>query len=161
VGVTYYDLRNDTAAAALLTDYWLARSGNSGSTWTELRLTPQPFDLLTAPNANGYFVGDYEGLSSANGRFVPFYARTNSGNSANRTDVSAVSLVNVPDVAGMPTTTAAMLREMQAREMPANFSVTSQLRMRVDRNLRRRLRMPPAAGTAARTRPHFSVSVQF
>jgi hypothetical protein len=161
VGVTYYDLRNDTATAALLTDYWLARSSNSGSTWSELRLTQQPFDLLTAPNANGYFAGDYEGLSSANGRFVPFYARTNSGNSANRTDVFAVSLANVPDVAGTPMTTAAMLREMQARGVSADFRITSQLRMRVDRNLRRRLRMPPTAGTTARTRPHFSVSVQF
>ena len=42
--------------------------------------------MRTAPDARGFFVGDYEGLSST---LVPFFAQANSGNTANRTDIFA------------------------------------------------------------------------
>ena len=43
--------------------------------------------MLTAPNASGFFVGDYEGLASTGTAFRPLFVATNSGNTSNRTDV--------------------------------------------------------------------------
>jgi Neuraminidase (sialidase) len=86
IGVTYYDFRNDTPrSAALLTSTWLTVSRDGGRSWSETRIS-RPFDMRTAPDAGGFFVGDYEGLSSS---LVPFFAMTNSGNTANRTDIFA------------------------------------------------------------------------
>jgi hypothetical protein len=88
IGVTYFDLRSNTAdAGSLPTELILARS-RDGVRWTEHRVSPT-FDLVTAPVARGYFLGDYHGLASANGVFLPVYVRT-TGDSANRTDVFAV-----------------------------------------------------------------------
>lgn len=85
-GVSYYDFRNNTAdVSTLLTDYWLARS-TDGITWLESHITG-PFDLAIAPNSGGLFLGDYQGLTSIGTVFLPFYAQTNTGNLANRTDV--------------------------------------------------------------------------
>lgn len=85
VGVTYYDLRDDTVAGARLeTGYFLARSVD-GLTWSETRLDG-PFDLATAPQANGLFLGDYMGLAAAGDRFLALYGRT-TGDLANRTDI--------------------------------------------------------------------------
>lgn len=85
IGVTYFDLRSETIAAdALLADYWMARS-RDGLTWTESHIAG-PFDLLTAPFAGGYFLGDYMGLASASGRFLALHART-TGNPDNPTDI--------------------------------------------------------------------------
>lgn len=85
IGVTYYDLRDDTVEGVpLLASYFLARSGD-GVTWTETRLDG-PFDLTLAPEANGLFLGDYMGLVAAGGGFLALYART-TGDLANRTDL--------------------------------------------------------------------------
>jgi len=85
IGVTYYDLRDDTVdGAPLVTGYFLARSAD-GVTWSEKRLDG-PFDLSTAPEANGLFLGDYMGLAAAGGQFAALYART-TGDAANLTDV--------------------------------------------------------------------------
>ncbi len=43
--------------------------------------------MRIAPDANGYFVGDYEGLATAGRRFLPVFVTTRDGNLANRTDV--------------------------------------------------------------------------
>lgn len=85
IGVSYYDLRSDTASGdTLLADYWLARSSD-GIAWSETRIAG-PFDLATAPNAGGYFLGDYMALEGAGTTFLALYARP-TGNLANRTDV--------------------------------------------------------------------------
>jgi hypothetical protein len=86
IGVTYFDLRSDTAdGKTILTDYWLARSTDAVS-WSESRVDG-PFDISTAPRAAGaFFLGDYMGLASAATTFLPLYIRT-TGNLANRTDV--------------------------------------------------------------------------
>jgi hypothetical protein len=77
VGVTYYDLRNDTRARATLgTDAFLARSSDGGASWQETGLTADSFDLTNAPRAGGYFVGDYTGLATSDSRFVAAYAVT-------------------------------------------------------------------------------------
>jgi hypothetical protein len=91
VAVTYYDFRNLTAGntATLPTDIWQTTSVNKGVTFgNEVHLAGS-FDLKTAPYAEGFFVGDYQGLISIGSTFVPFFVQTNSGNLTNRTDVFA------------------------------------------------------------------------
>jgi hypothetical protein len=86
VGVTYYDFRNDSSDPnVLLTNYWMVKSTDGGTTWSESGVSG-PFDMRTAPNARGYFVGDYEGLTA---ELMPFFVQANSGNTSNRTDVFA------------------------------------------------------------------------
>ena len=52
---------------------WLATSTDGGATWSE---TPQggPFDLRTAPDADGWFLGDYTGLVAGRSGFVALFA---------------------------------------------------------------------------------------
>jgi hypothetical protein len=89
VAVSYYDFRNDRPGdAALSTDLWVTRSHDGGRTFTdESRLTPASFDMRTAPDAGGYFVGDYTGLAHVGTVFHPAWVAANSGNLVNRTDV--------------------------------------------------------------------------
>ena len=75
VGVTYYDFRNNTSAAGALTDAFLAHSHDGGATWTENRLTPTSFDIEKAPVARGYFLGDYQGLTSSGSTFMPVFVQ--------------------------------------------------------------------------------------
>jgi hypothetical protein len=88
VGVTYYDMRTLTSPPPPLpTDYWLTTSTDHGASFTTETHLDGPFDELTAPNAGGFFLGDYEGLATVGTSFVSFFAHTNSGNTANRTDI--------------------------------------------------------------------------
>jgi hypothetical protein len=89
LAVTYYDFTADTVASPTLdTQYWVTRSTNGGQSWTPREeITDGSFDMRTAPFANGFFTGDYEGLESAGGEFIPFVSIANTGNTANRTDV--------------------------------------------------------------------------
>ena len=43
--------------------------------------------MRNAPNAGGYFVGDYTGLDHAGTVFRPTWVAANNGNLVNRTDV--------------------------------------------------------------------------
>jgi hypothetical protein len=86
IGVTYYDLRSNTAdPATMLTDFWLARSID-GVNWSETRISPA-FDLSLAPNAGGLFLGDYTGLVSAGATFIALYAKTTGNGTNNRNDI--------------------------------------------------------------------------
>ncbi len=89
VAVTYYDFRRDVAGdTALSTDFWAAHSHNGGVSFSdEDLLTPVPFDMRTAPDAGGYFVGDYTGLDHFGTTFHPTWVGANDGDLANRTDV--------------------------------------------------------------------------
>ena len=91
VGVTYYDFRTLTASntATLPTDYWFKSSKDGFSTDSHLAGS---FDMMTAPNARGFFIGDYEGLSTSGRSFRPFFVATNSGNTANPTDVFTTTI---------------------------------------------------------------------
>jgi hypothetical protein len=93
VGVTYYDFRNlTTQTSTLPTDYWFTSSTNGGASFgNEVHLAGS-FDMLTAPYAGGYFVGDYEGLATVGSTFQPFFVQTNSGNTSNPTDVFTTSV---------------------------------------------------------------------
>jgi hypothetical protein len=93
VGVTYYDFRNNTSDPSTLpTDYWLAHSHDGGTTWDSETHVAGPFDMATAPVARGFFVGDYEGLTTVGNTFRPFFIKTNSGNLSNRTDAFTTSV---------------------------------------------------------------------
>jgi hypothetical protein len=87
IGVTYYDFRQTATTTFQPTDLWLAVS-RDGAAWTETRLAGN-FDLLDAPNAGGLFLGDYHGLVADGPAFVSLYARTNTGDTSNRTDLFA------------------------------------------------------------------------
>jgi hypothetical protein len=91
VGVLYYDFRNDTGdASTLLCDVWLATSAN-GSDWSELHVAG-PFDMRRAPvTPDGLFVGDYQALTSASGRFMAFFTQAGP-DAANPTDIWATVL---------------------------------------------------------------------
>jgi hypothetical protein len=94
IGVTYYDFTaDDPAGTPLQTDYWFTSSRDGGATFSaRRRLTERSFDMRTAPFANGFFVGDYEGLTTAGERFLPVFVTANDGNLANRTDVFSTAV---------------------------------------------------------------------
>jgi BNR/Asp-box repeat len=93
IGVTYYDFTSDNPSGGPLnTDYWSTVSRNGGASFSARnRLTPRSFDMRTAPDAGGFFVGDYEGLTSVPRPFLPVFVAANSGNLTNRTDVFSTS----------------------------------------------------------------------
>jgi BNR/Asp-box repeat protein len=103
VGVQYYDFRNDSAATpGLTTDTWIIRSTDGGATFPPANeeAVGDPYDMRQAPEAGGYFVGDYEGLDWAGGGskpgFKPFFVRSNNAMPANRTDVFATTASTSP-----------------------------------------------------------------
>jgi hypothetical protein len=83
IGVTYYDLQKATPAQPGLTDAYLVTCPAATSDCTKaaswaaggetLLSTTGSFNMTTAPFANGYFVGDYEGLTSSGSTFDPFF----------------------------------------------------------------------------------------
>lgn len=87
VGVLHFDLRRDTPAAdTLWADAWLV-SSSDGVDWTETHVAG-PFDLDSAPDAGGLFLGDYHGLSSQDRHFLAVLALPGA-DPANRADVFA------------------------------------------------------------------------
>jgi len=54
------------------------RSAVCNETWSEERLSPQSFDMRQAPDANGFFVGDYGGLSALGTTFYPFLSQSDN-----------------------------------------------------------------------------------
>jgi hypothetical protein len=86
VGVSYYDLRANTPNPNTLpTDYFLAVSRYGWAPWTETRVTPTSFDDSTAPDAGGYFLGDYVGMANNAYAFNLLFIRA-TGQVNNRTD---------------------------------------------------------------------------
>src|SRR3954454_12128372 len=84
IGVVHYDLRHDDARAPLPTDVWLTTSSDGGATWSEQHVSG-PFDMTKAPDAGGYFTGDYIGLAATGTAFHPVWVATTSAQ--NVTDV--------------------------------------------------------------------------
>jgi hypothetical protein len=89
VGVTYYDLRNLPAGdtTTLPTDYWFTASSDHGKSFGDETHIAGSFDLLTAPNAGGFFVGDYEALGVNGAAFVPFFVQAEPPSTTPPTDV--------------------------------------------------------------------------
>jgi hypothetical protein len=90
VAVTYYDFRNNTPETPLPTDYWIVHCHPTSPTacadssnWVnELRLTDASFDMRQAPNAGGFFTGDYEGLANAGTAFTTFFSQPHGTDAA-------------------------------------------------------------------------------
>lgn len=92
ISVTYYDFQNNTSDPnTLLTDHWSVHCHPSATsdcadpaawTGTETRVTDVSFDMSEAPDAFGWFVGDYEGLGSEGGSYLPFFSQTHAGDPA-------------------------------------------------------------------------------
>lgn len=89
VAVTYYDMRNLPAGdtTTLPTDLWLTTSADHGATFGSEKHVDGSFDMLTAPDAGGFFLGDYQALGVSGTSFIPFFAAANSGNTSNPTDI--------------------------------------------------------------------------
>ncbi len=104
IGVTYFDFRQDTGAVdTLLANYWRVVSKDGGATWQETAVGG-PFDILSAPRAEGApFLGDYQGLTASGDQFLSFFVAANSGNTANPTSVFA-------DFTGRPASGRSTLR---------------------------------------------------
>lgn len=144
IGVSYYDLRSNTAdPATLLTDYWLATS-EDGINWSESRIT-EAFDYTTAPFAGGYFLGDYQALVSSYNVFIPFFVKTNSGNFANRTDVfAAPAIFKATDKSHIASAATPKRITSLGRRVHENIQRVKQ--QRESRRLRNNRRVPPRFG---------------
>ena len=132
IGVLYYDMRNDTAdQTTLLVDVWLTTS-TDGVTWSERHLAG-PFDFNRAPIAEGgLFIGDYQGLATAAGAFMAFFAQTGP-DFLNRTDIYASVLRGVT-----PAAVDKSRRTYRAIESAAT-EVTPAWQQRLDRSARKTL----------------------
>jgi hypothetical protein len=84
VGVTFYDLRELAAGntTTLPTDYWLKTSPPGGGSFSSETKVAGPFNLLVAPNAGGFFLGDYEGLATIGTTFHPVFVQVNCSDSS-------------------------------------------------------------------------------
>jgi hypothetical protein len=131
IGVTYYDLRNDTSSPAeLLTDCWLVTSSD-GVTFKESHLSG-PFDLDLAPNSQGLFLGDYESLASTASGFLPFYVQTDAG-----TQVRSDAFIAFPPAtAAVRAVAGAAGATFQALAAPAGMTPTPAARQRVMERIR-------------------------
>lgn len=144
MGISYYDFRNNTASPATLpTDYWITRSGD-GIVWRETHVSG-PFDLDVAPDAEGLFLGDYQGLGAIGETFVPFFVQTNDGNFANRTDVIASLSAPAIPAAGARAKAAApfggetLVRARTATRQTMTPEFEQRMREHVARVMQRRL----------------------
>ena len=138
VGVSYFDFRGAPATVSSLpTNYWLTHSGD-GIVWRESPVTAS-FDLATAPDALGLFLGDYQALGSVGEAFLPVYVQTNSGNLANRTDVFANPSLSA--IAGAEERARILQRQqtetMVRARVASPLALTPELEHRVHDNARR------------------------
>jgi hypothetical protein len=81
IAITYYDFRFNGAEPEGLTDQWAITCRpkakidcSDPEDWSELRLTEVSFDIHKAPNAGGYFLGDYDGLAAVKNSFIAAFS---------------------------------------------------------------------------------------
>jgi hypothetical protein len=86
VGVLWYGFSATPAAGRLDTDVWLSTSRDRGKTWRPKRLAG-PFDMHTAPDARGLFVGDYQGLAGLGQGFAAAYVMAKPASRDGPTDL--------------------------------------------------------------------------
>jgi hypothetical protein len=135
IGVTYFDFRSNTPDHATLpTDYWITRSSD-GITWRESRVAG-PFDLAIAPLSGGLFLGDYQALITIGELFVPFYAATNTGDLANRTDIFA-SLVSSAGAAAASAQTLRATESFMRAQTASPLAATRELARRLSGSIAR------------------------
>ncbi len=76
VGVGYYDQRLTTSP---VTQYWFSRSIDGGNTWVDVAASDHNFTPAPIPGLAGGYQGDYTGMTTAAGKFWPFWADNSSG----------------------------------------------------------------------------------
>ena len=131
IGVTYYDLRNDTSSpASLLADCWLVTSSD-GVSFRESHLSG-PFDLDLAPDSQGLFLGDYQALASTPSSFLPFYVQTDAG-----AQVRSDAFIDFPAAtAALQAQAGRAAASFQALAPPAGLTLTPASRQRVMERIR-------------------------
>jgi len=72
VGVSYYSLRNDPTRRFLVDEYFTF-SKNKGKTFRTQRVSPASWDLRFVAFAEGFFLGDYQGLVAGKQAFYPLW----------------------------------------------------------------------------------------
>jgi hypothetical protein len=100
VGVTYYQWPSAPTAGNEPANLYIRHSLTPGSSTTAPTFdTPTqldgPFNMLAAPWAGGYFLGDYEGLVASGTTFVPFYVKPNCADGGSSTQPSCAALTSV------------------------------------------------------------------
>jgi hypothetical protein len=105
VGVSYFQWVG-TVSGNEPTDLLIRHStspGNSsvGPAFDAASVLDGPFNNLAAPDAGGYFLGDYQGLVANPSGFIPFYVKTNcsDGNATTQPSCRAIqSVLNPTDL---------------------------------------------------------------
>jgi hypothetical protein len=80
IAVTYYDSGSlsSTNTATWPVDYKVIYSKDGGASFSPPQEVAGPFDLMSAPVARGFFLGDYEGLQTTGTKsFVALFVTTN------------------------------------------------------------------------------------
>lgn len=138
IGISYYDLSNDTFPGSIMTDCWLVTSSD-GVNFTETHLSG-PFDVQLAPQAEfgpdntlGYFLGDYEALASTGTAFLPLYSQTNPGTATS----SDVFIDFPPATMAAQSMSGAAHISFKAAAVPHGVTLPPQARKRVMERIRR------------------------
>jgi hypothetical protein len=102
-GIYYYDFRNLQAGntTTLPTDVWSRRAPAGSTTFGAESHIDGSFNMLAAPNAAGFFLGDYDGTVSTGTVFHALFGVTNCAD----TSCTATSSATGPDPADIATTT--------------------------------------------------------
>ncbi len=79
IAVTYYDsgTLSTTNTTTWPVDYKAIYSSDGGASFSAAAHVAGPFDLMSAPVARGFFLGDYEGLQSTGTGFIALFVMTN------------------------------------------------------------------------------------
>jgi BNR repeat-like domain len=105
VGVSYFQW-SSTVSGNEPTNLLIRHSTSPGSSaaapaFDSASVLDGPFNNLAAPDAGGYFLGDYMGLVANSGGFIPFYVKTNcaDGNATTQPSCRAIrSVLNPTDL---------------------------------------------------------------
>ncbi len=80
VGVTYFQFAptspNSEPTTYFIKEFTAEQVAAGGLEAQAATVVAGPFNMMAAPFARGYFVGDYEGLATAGSSFVPFFVQT-------------------------------------------------------------------------------------
>ena len=128
IGVTYYDFRADTIDRTTLPTVYRLATSKDGVNWRESGVE-DAFELRRAPVARGYFLGDYQALSSNGSAFSALYARTGGSVANNATEIVFASVAD-----------GSLKRageSYQAQAAPQDFVATAALTERVRDQLKR------------------------
>jgi hypothetical protein len=102
VGVTYFQFSSAPTTGNEPTALYIRHSTSPGNSTTAPTFDAStkldgPFNILAAPWAGGYFLGDYQGLVATGTGFVPFYVKTNCSDGGPSTQPSCAALTSVLD----------------------------------------------------------------